>query len=180
MAAPVRVRAPSGLPELAERAGGQARPCGARYWISQPGRDMTQYDRMAEFVKIASCDGVRSRSGSAPPSTSGAEPGRLEIAKAALHLYNRDGCAAVGLDTPPTRRGSRCDAHRYFPVEENSFSPLVAGGTADLANRLAARPAEESLVDAVGIHEYNHHRPHTAIGGHPTRARLTDLSGQYS
>lgn len=32
------------------------------------------------------------------------------------------------------------------------------------------------------IHEYNHHRPHTAIGGrpHPAITRLTNLSSQYS
>jgi transposase InsO family protein len=30
------------------------------------------------------------------------------------------------------------------------------------------------------IHEYNHHRPHTAIGGHPPISRLTNLSGQYN
>ena len=29
------------------------------------------------------------------------------------------------------------------------------------------------------LHEYNHHRPHTAIGGHPPITRLTNLSGQY-
>jgi transposase InsO family protein len=30
------------------------------------------------------------------------------------------------------------------------------------------------------IHEYNHHRPHTAIGGQPPISRLTNLSDQYS
>jgi transposase InsO family protein len=30
------------------------------------------------------------------------------------------------------------------------------------------------------LHEYNHHRPHTAIGGHPPISRLTNLPGQYS
>jgi len=29
------------------------------------------------------------------------------------------------------------------------------------------------------LHEYNHHRPHTAIGGRPPITRLTNLSGQY-
>ena len=29
------------------------------------------------------------------------------------------------------------------------------------------------------LHAYNHHRPHTGIGGHPPISRLTDLSGQY-
>lgn len=30
------------------------------------------------------------------------------------------------------------------------------------------------------IHEYNHHRPHTAIGGHPPISRLTNVPGQYN
>jgi transposase InsO family protein len=29
------------------------------------------------------------------------------------------------------------------------------------------------------LHEYNHHRPHTAIGGKPPISRLTNLPGQY-
>ncbi|MGO4363457.1 integrase core domain-containing protein, partial [Terrabacter sp. RAF57] len=30
------------------------------------------------------------------------------------------------------------------------------------------------------LHEYNHHRPHTACGNKPPITRLTNLSGQYS
>ena len=30
------------------------------------------------------------------------------------------------------------------------------------------------------LHEYNHHRPHTAIGNRPPITRLTNLSGQYT
>ena len=30
------------------------------------------------------------------------------------------------------------------------------------------------------LHAYNHHRPHTGIGGHPPITRLTNLPGQYS
>ena len=30
------------------------------------------------------------------------------------------------------------------------------------------------------VHEYNHHRPHTAIGKATPITRLTNLSGQYS
>jgi hypothetical protein len=30
------------------------------------------------------------------------------------------------------------------------------------------------------LHEYNHHRPHTAIGRPPPITRLNNLSGQYS
>ncbi len=38
--------------------------------------------------------------------------------------------------------------------------------------RLAALPA--------WVHQYNHHRPHTAIGNRPPIARLTNLPGQYT
>jgi transposase InsO family protein len=30
------------------------------------------------------------------------------------------------------------------------------------------------------LHSYNHHRPHTGIGGHPPITRLTNLPGQYT
>ncbi|MBN1092497.1 IS481 family transposase [Blastococcus sp. TML/M2B] len=40
------------------------------------------------------------------------------------------------------------------------------------ADRRAAFPA--------WLHGYNHHRPHTGIGGHPPISRLTNLPGQYS
>jgi transposase InsO family protein len=30
------------------------------------------------------------------------------------------------------------------------------------------------------LHEYNHHRPHTAIGRQAPITRLTNLSGQYT
>jgi transposase InsO family protein len=30
------------------------------------------------------------------------------------------------------------------------------------------------------LHIYNHHRTHTALGGHPPASRVTNLSGQYS
>lgn len=30
------------------------------------------------------------------------------------------------------------------------------------------------------LHTYNHHRPHTGIGGHPPISRLTNLPGQYT
>jgi transposase InsO family protein len=28
------------------------------------------------------------------------------------------------------------------------------------------------------LHIYNHHRTHTALGGHPPASRVTNLSGQ--
>jgi transposase InsO family protein len=30
------------------------------------------------------------------------------------------------------------------------------------------------------LHNYNHHRGHTALGGQPPASRIPNLSGQYS
>ncbi|NMH92074.1 transposase, partial [Pseudonocardia bannensis] len=30
------------------------------------------------------------------------------------------------------------------------------------------------------LHEYNHHRPHTALAGQPPITRLTNVPGQHS
>ena len=30
------------------------------------------------------------------------------------------------------------------------------------------------------LHHYNHHRPHTALRGHPPITRCTNVSGQYN
>ena len=30
------------------------------------------------------------------------------------------------------------------------------------------------------LHDYNHHRPHTALGNLPPISRCTNVSGQYS
>jgi transposase InsO family protein len=45
-----------------------------------------------------------------------------------------------------------------------------------------AYPSEQARRAALPawLHTYNHHRPHTAIGGQPPISRLTNLSGQYS
>lgn len=40
--------------------------------------------------------------------------------------------------------------------------------------------AERRAALSGWIHEYNHHRPHTACGNKPPITRLTNLSGQYS
>jgi transposase InsO family protein len=43
-------------------------------------------------------------------------------------------------------------------------------------------PSERARVRALRhwLHIYNHHRTHTALGGHPPASRVTNLSGQYS
>jgi transposase InsO family protein len=47
-----------------------------------------------------------------------------------------------------------------------------------------ARPyrseAERRAAFDTWLHLYNHHRGHTALGGHPPASRVTNLSGQYS
>ncbi len=42
-------------------------------------------------------------------------------------------------------------------------------------------PSQTTRRDALPawLHAYNHHRPHTGIGGHPPISRLTNQSGQY-
>ncbi|WP_045823574.1 integrase core domain-containing protein, partial [Williamsia herbipolensis] len=39
--------------------------------------------------------------------------------------------------------------------------------------------AERRAALSGWIHEYNHHRPHTACSNKPPITRLTNLSGQY-
>jgi transposase InsO family protein len=46
--------------------------------------------------------------------------------------------------------------------------------------RLYASESQRRKALPGWIHEYNHHRRHTAIGGHPPISRLTNLSEQYS
>lgn len=43
-------------------------------------------------------------------------------------------------------------------------------------------PSESARRNALPrwLHEYNHHRPHTAPGAHPPITRLTNLSDQYT
>ncbi|MDY5784606.1 integrase core domain-containing protein, partial [Corynebacterium sp.] len=42
--------------------------------------------------------------------------------------------------------------------------------------------SEQERRQALGrwLHDYNHHRPHSACGGLPPVSRLTNLPGQYS
>jgi hypothetical protein len=46
--------------------------------------------------------------------------------------------------------------------------------------RLYASESQRRKALPGWIHEYNHHRRHTAIGGHPPISRLTNLSEQYT
>ncbi|MEU2013881.1 IS481 family transposase [Nocardia sp. NPDC019302] len=46
--------------------------------------------------------------------------------------------------------------------------------------RLYRSDAERCTAFTSWLHTYNHHRGHTALGGHPPASRVTNLSGQYS
>jgi len=88
------------------------------------------------------------------------------------HLW-RDTCAELGITVKKTRP--------YRPQTNGKierFHRTLADGWAfkkfynTESARRAALPA--------WIHHYNHHRPHTAIGGSAPISRLTNLSDQYS
>jgi len=88
------------------------------------------------------------------------------------HLW-RDTCAELGITVKKTRP--------YRPQTNGKierFHRTLADGWAfkkfynTESARRAALPA--------WIHHYNHHRPHTAIGGSAPISRLTNLSDQYN
>ena len=88
------------------------------------------------------------------------------------HLW-RDTCAELGITAKRTRP--------YRPQTNGKierFHRTLADGWAfkkfynSESARRAALPA--------WLHEYNHHRPHTAIGRSAPITRLTNLPGQYT
>jgi transposase InsO family protein len=88
------------------------------------------------------------------------------------HLW-RDACAELGI-TPKRTRPYRPQTNGKI----ERFHRTMADGWAfkkfynSESARRAALPA--------WLHEYNHHRPHTAIGRSAPITRLTNLSGQYT
>jgi transposase InsO family protein len=46
--------------------------------------------------------------------------------------------------------------------------------------RLYTTESARRAAFAPWLHWYNHHRPHTGIGGHPPITRCTNVPGQYS
>lgn len=88
------------------------------------------------------------------------------------HLW-RDTCAELGIKprrTRPYRPQTNGKVERFHRtlVEGWAFRRLYSGES----QRRKALPGF--------IHEYNHHRPHTACGGRAPISRLTNLSDQYS
>jgi transposase InsO family protein len=58
------------------------------------------------------------------------------------------------------------------------FHRTLAAGWA-FRRMYASETARRAALPA-WLHEYNHHRPHTAIGKLPPITRLTNLAGQYT
>ena len=81
-------------------------------------------------------------------------------------------CADLGLTpkrTRPYRPQTNGKVERFHRTMTNEWA--FAQFFTSEADRRAAFPG--------WLHTYNHHRPHTGIGGHPPISRLTNLPGQY-
>jgi transposase InsO family protein len=84
----------------------------------------------------------------------------------------RDVCAELGIKPKRTRP--------YRPQTNGKverFHRTLANGWA-FARMFLSESARRKALPA-WLHEYNHHRPHTAIGNRPPITRLTNLSEQY-
>jgi transposase InsO family protein len=85
----------------------------------------------------------------------------------------RDACAELGIRPKKTRP--------YRPQTNGKierFHRTLAAGWA-FARLFPTEHARRKALPA-WLHQYNHHRPHTAIGNVPPITRLTNLPGQYS
>jgi transposase InsO family protein len=85
----------------------------------------------------------------------------------------RDVCAELGIKPKKTRP--------YRPQTNGKierFHRTLADGWA-FSRHYNSESARRAALPA-WLHEYNHHRPHTAIGAKPPISRLTTLPGQYS
>ena len=85
----------------------------------------------------------------------------------------RDTCAELGI-TPKRTRPYRPQTNGKI----ERFHRTLADGWA--FRRLYTGESQRRKALPGWLHEYNHHRPHTAIGGRPPITRLTNLPGQYN
>jgi transposase InsO family protein len=85
----------------------------------------------------------------------------------------RDACAELGI-TPKRTRPYRPQTNGKI----ERFHRTMADGWA-FSRMFLTESARRNALPA-WVHEYNHHRPHTAIGHHPPITRLNNLSGQYT
>ena len=75
---------------------------------------------------------------------------RREIAETALALFARQGYDGVSAETIAEEAGvSLRTFYRYFTGKDAVLSPIVTDGVDELTERLAARPAPESLATAL-------------------------------
>jgi transposase InsO family protein len=85
----------------------------------------------------------------------------------------RDACTELGITpkrTRPYRPQTNGKAERFNRTMTSEWA--FAQFFTTEADRRAAFPD--------WLHDYNHHRPHTGIGGHPPIGRLTNLPGHYT
>ena len=85
----------------------------------------------------------------------------------------RDTCTELGITAKKTRP--------YRPQTNGKierFHRTMADGWAYAHHYLSETERRAAL--AGWLHEYNHHRPHSAIGGKPPISRLTNLPDQYN
>ncbi len=85
----------------------------------------------------------------------------------------RDTCNELGI-TPKKTRPYRPQTNGKI----ERFHRTLADGWA-FSRHYNSESARQAALPA-WLHEYNHHRPHTAIGAKPPISRLTNLSGQYN
>lgn len=84
----------------------------------------------------------------------------------------RDACRQLGIKrkrTRPYRPQTNGKIERFHRTLTDGWAYAKFYG-----NEIARRQALPAW-----LHEYNHHRPHTAIGNQPPISRLTNLPGQY-
>jgi transposase InsO family protein len=85
----------------------------------------------------------------------------------------RDACADLGITAKKTRP--------YRPQTNGKierFHRTLADGWAFSRHYSSESARRKALPE--WLHEYNHHRPHTAIRNQPPITRLTNVPGQYS
>ena len=88
------------------------------------------------------------------------------------HLW-RDTCTELGI-TPKRTRPYRPQTNGKI----ERFHRTLADRWAFARHYLSESQRREALPG--WLHEYNHHRPHTAIGRQAPITRLTNVPGQYT
>jgi len=88
-------------------------------------------------------------------------------------LHWRDTCANLGI-TPKRTRPRRPQTNGKI----ERFHRTLADGWA-FKKLYNSEPGRRAALPT-WLHEHNHHRPHTAIGGSPPISRLTNLTDQYT